>query len=558
MRPRAPARAALALALLAASPRTAAAREIFRAGPLVLEHRASLREVLTVGRGTDAGDFEEALAASLPAAACLDPARFAACELLGGDTLPGLDTAALAPFLGDPQALLAELRNRIREAADLLAHSLRCIRAEAFADCPAFDTLGRRTAVQSLTRLRNRFDLRTDFGLELTLVYDHEWLAGKLDLLEGMGAAARAAPALLDLEDEIHLFGLRGDDDHRRWRHLLYRGYARYRRGPVDLVVGRQRIAWGVGRLWNPLDRFAAIPPLAIEGDQSPGVDAVDLRLQGPGEGFLELAAAPGRGPGHAGYALRLGGVVADTDLALALGRFDGALTAGASLARNLGEAALRIEAVVADPSRKAWPVGRSRPREVPPFLQLVVSVDRNFPWGNGLYVLVEHFYDGNALGFGRGRAGPALHLFEATDELPSELAEGALTLALPADLAAAAAGLGLAEPIEAELAAAAARLGGPFVRAADSDRLAGSRVVSLARHQTGLLLGYDLTPELRGELAALYDWNGRSAAVVPGLRFSPGGHLEISIGVQLFTGRRLSQFGSGHTLAFATAEWFF
>ena len=37
----------------------------------------------------------------------------------------------------------------------------------------------------------------------------------------------------------------------------------------------------------------------------------------------------------------------------------------------------------------------------------------------------------------------------------------------------------------------------GPYVQPISADRFGGSRVVTLARHQTGGMLGYDLTPTL-------------------------------------------------------------
>jgi hypothetical protein len=69
-------------------------------------------------------------------------------------------------------------------------------------------------------------------------------------------------------------------------------------------------------------------------------------------------------------------------------------------------------------------------------------------------------------------------------------------------------------------------------VQSIRSERLGGSRVVTLARHQTGAMLGYDLTPTLRGDLLVIYDWNGHSSAIAPQLRYTPRGDLEVALGV--------------------------
>ncbi len=42
------------------------------------------------------------------------------------------------------------------------------------------------------------------------------------------------------------------------------------------------------------------------------------------------------------------------------------------------------------------------------------------------------------------------------------------------------------------------------------------------------------------------------------GLRYSPLDSLELSLGVQLFAGPKLSQYGSSEPLVFLLADWFF
>ncbi|MFB3099474.1 MAG: hypothetical protein ACE1ZX_05510, partial [Acidimicrobiia bacterium] len=61
---------------------------------------------------------------------------------------------------------------------------------------------------------------------------------------------------------------------------LLYRGWVRYEGRSFDVTLGRQRIPLGRARLWNPTDLFNPIFPLAIEGDQRIGQDAVVARWE--------------------------------------------------------------------------------------------------------------------------------------------------------------------------------------------------------------------------------------------------------------------------------------
>ena len=401
----------------------------------------------------------------------------------------------------------------------LVQGQTRCLVAAGFADCPAFDTVGQKDAWQSLTRVRTRLDLQVVEGLRAVVVYDHELSLGILDTFEASLATSFRRDDLVDAEWTIV------SDDRVAWRHLFYRGYVQLTKGGLDLTVGRQRIAWGVGRLWNPIDRFNAIPPLAVQSDQTQGIDSVDARWSFDGFDFVEAVYAPGGSSDESRYALRWHGVVRDTDLSVMGGVLEQAPTVGMDLARNLGGAAVRLEAVYTDPRQKVWKVDESRRRRLDDFVQLVAGVDYTFDVANGLYVLAEHLYNGNALGFGSGRAGPLLPFFEATGTPPPGLPSG---------------------------------VPGPYVKPG-SDKLFGtSRVVTSAEQQTGFLVGSDVTPELHLDFLSIYDWNGESAAFFPSLRYTPFGSLEVTVGVQTFVGPRRSQFGDGETFVYLLADLFF
>lgn len=431
--------------------------------------------------------------------------------------------------------LALELSGSVREIADLTrgtdggdfaeiaaASGAVCLLADLFANCPAFGIRGELDVWQSLTRARVRADVGLPAGFSALLVYDLELLAGELDTLSADLGFGRG-DTFLGLEDVIY------DGEHTELRQEAYRAYVAWEGERFEATVGRQRIPWGVGRLWSPIDRFNEIPPLSIEGDQFPGVDAVEARWIVSGFTYLQAVYAPGLSQEDVAYALRLHGVARDVDYSLVAGSFDRATTLGFDLATNVGDSALRVEAVWADPSEDVWDVGDAAPGELDAFWQVVVSWDRSFDVGTGLYVLVEHLYNGNDLGFGEGRAGNLLPLFQATRRAPPGLA--------PAE---------------------AAALGGPFVEPLSQARLGGSRVVTLARNQTGLQLGYDLTASLRLDAVFLWDWEGDSGAFFPSLAFTGWNSAELTVGVQVFAGGRFSQYGEQDPLLFVIAEWFF
>jgi hypothetical protein len=370
--------------------RAAADSELWSGGGFRLGFSGSLREIATWTKGTDSGRFLERL----------DPFS------------PRFDPA--------------------------------CASVATFPDCGAFQLVNERDVLQSLTRLRTDFSLRAPAGFSAQLVYDHEALAAVPATLEGGFSRGLAQDALLGADARIL------QRDHVEWRHRLYRATLQFSSEHAEVVLGRQRVAWGVGRLWNPIDRFNPIPPLAIEADQSPGVDAALLRWVIDGFDYLEAVYAPGTGlDDDPSAALRFHGILFDADFSP---------TAGFDLERHLGDAAVHLEVVWTDPRHAVWPLGAARPEPPPDYWQVVGSVDWNLDWGNGIYLVLEHFYNGNALGFGRGRAGVLLPFFEQTSAPP-------------------------------------------FLTAASRDVLGASPLLSFSEQQTGLQASSELTPGIDGSL---------------------------------------------------------
>lgn len=459
--------ARVALVLAALAPSAARGREIWRRGDASLRIVGSLREIGQVGRGTTQDDFVAGLAR-------------------------------------DPT----------------------CVSPATFADCAAFDRVDEADLWSSLTRLRIELDATLRPELTAVVAYDQQFQVGVLDTL-GEAISGERPDTFLGLEGDIHLFGLGDDTDRRRWSQRLYRGYVRWDDGRVAATVGRQRIPWGVGRLWNPIDRFNPIGPLAIEPDESPGVDAVDLRWLFSGFRYVQLVYAPGTRARDTRVALRAQGVVHDVDASAMVGIFEEARVAGFDLTGNLGDAAWRTEVVWTDPERDVWPLDAARPREPSPYWQIVAGLDGNLDVGSGLYWLVEHLYNGAALGFGEGDAGRLAPLFGQT------LDRGEALLAPPGSR-------------------------GPWVRPADDAIFEGSGVVSFAHHTTGAQLGYDLGVAWRADLLVLWDWNGGSAAFFPTLRYTGWNFGDVTLGAQLFAGPDASQFGGQPPRVYLLAEVFF
>jgi hypothetical protein len=228
----------------------------------------------------------------------------------------------------------------------------------------------------SLNRLRVEAKGDVAPGLALDLQYDNELLFGNyLDTGEFRATKDFAPPqywrAKANYLDRGDAYG----------RHRFYRAAITAAAGNVDLRVGRQRIAWGTGRIWSPLDILNPINPLALERDERVGVDAVlvEAKLGPLARASLVYAPAPDRGP--ASRAAQWHGNAAGVDVSLVVGRLLGLEVLGMDLAGQIGPAGIRGE------------IARQRSSSGETFNRLVVGAD--YAFANGLTLSAEGYYNG-------------------------------------------------------------------------------------------------------------------------------------------------------------------
>ncbi len=116
---------------------------------------------------------------------------------------------------------------------------------------------------------------------------------------------------------------------------------------PVDILIGRQAIAWGNSRVLNPTDVLAPFVFQDLDTEERVGVDAVRVRV--PLSALAELDAGYVFGEEFAvaqsAFFTRAKFYHAKTDVALLLLGFRGNVLAGIDLARSLGGASLWLEA---------------------------------------------------------------------------------------------------------------------------------------------------------------------------------------------------------------------
>lgn len=172
--------------------------------------------------------------------------------------------------------------------------------------------------------------------------------------------------------------------------HFVDRAFLRVEGLSYRLTVGRQRIAWGSGRIWNPTDLFNPLNPAAFDRIERDGADLISLKWYHGPFSDLEVVFQPQKHFDKASAALRYHTHFGQYDVALMSGLFERRWVLGGDFAGNLGQAGVRGEWLLATASGGA----------AHPFLKWILGIDHQL--NPKLYGLLELHYNGE------GRRSPA------------------------------------------------------------------------------------------------------------------------------------------------------
>lgn len=226
-----------------------------------------------------------------------------------------------------------------------------------------------------LNRLRLEVRGRPADWLGYEVQYDNEALLGSyLDTVQFAQLKAARPATYWDME------GNYVDSQSLLMRHRVRRGFVSLNTSAVDMYLGRQRIAWGSGRMWNPTDLFNPYNPAQIERDERTGVDAVLVEKNFSALSRLSLAYAPQRNA-PASRAVRYRTNFAKTDIALMAGEFRDSRVAGFEFAGRIGDAGVYGEAA------------RTRPVAGDAFTRSVLGAEYAFE--NTLTIGAEYYWNG-------------------------------------------------------------------------------------------------------------------------------------------------------------------
>jgi len=254
----------------------------------------------------------------------------------------------------------------------------------------------------SLNRVRLSFDGDWKHVLLVHVDYDNEAHFGNLITQPDFALVRERQDN--EYFDALHVFV---NEAHAYWDTSLYRGYILVRNGPVELTVGRQRIAWGTAHFWSPADLFNPISPLQVDADEREGVDAAQLSIRLPRDFRWSVVYAPQDGINRSAEATRLATNVHNFDLTAFAGRFRQDWMAGGTFAGQWGGAGLRGELTY------TWRADTAEANA----LRLTFGSD--YALNGKLYLVGEYFYDqGQPPGVAPGQPPNPSELLRFTNEI--------------------------------------------------------------------------------------------------------------------------------------------
>ena len=226
------------------------------------------------------------------------------------------------------------------------------------------------------TRLRLEWNGQVNRAVGVEFQYDNEVLVGDyLRTPQYRLEAAVPRRTYWNLED---VYATGGD---LVARHRIRRANVTLSRGDTDLRAGRQRIAWGNGRFWSPLDVLNPLSPVSLDPGEREGVDALLLEQKRSAVSRWSLAYAPARTTSDhvlAQWHANAGGA----DYSVLGGRFAGGHLLGAEISTEVRGAGVRAE----------W--STSRPQGSSPHQRIMLGWD--YAFANTLTLTAEFYYDGS------------------------------------------------------------------------------------------------------------------------------------------------------------------
>ena len=189
--------------------------------------------------------------------------------------------------------------------------------------------------------------------------------------------------------DDLNASLADSDDGCRTLSQNLDRLNGRVHAGKVDVLVGRQPVAFGAGRLVNPIDVLAPFPNQALDTEERVGVDAVRVRVATGDLSEVDagVVGAEGDLTDNGVLFIKPRFPMGESDVAFMTMRFRRNLLVGWNLQRDLGIAGFWTEGA------RVAPYDRSEKA----YVRVVAGLDRQLT--ERLYGWTEYHFNGAGRG---------------------------------------------------------------------------------------------------------------------------------------------------------------
>jgi len=188
--------------------------------------------------------------------------------------------------------------------------------------------------------------------------------------------------------------------------------YIDYSLDNMQIKLGRQRINWGIGLIWNPNDIFNAFSYIDFDYEERPGSDAVSVTWYRSATSSLDIAIKADRNPIDSSYqytaAARYFFNVENYDFQFIAGKNNNDLVGGFGWSGAIKNVSFRGEMSVFVPVRE---------RNIDNRTALVATVEADYTFDNQLYLHGATLFNSN----GKMNVAEGMNLFATQNDLSAK-----------------------------------------------------------------------------------------------------------------------------------------
>lgn len=173
------------------------------------------------------------------------------------------------------------------------------------------------------------------------------------------------------------------EDSNFTTTHFIDRLYFQQNLYFGKIIIGRQRISWGTGRIWNPTDLFNPINPTNFGKIEKDGADAVSMVFNLGNFTDLSVVYNPQNKFKSNNSAFRFRTNFSEFDVSVIGGYFDDRIILGSDFAGNFFDAGVRGEGIISI----------NKNDYISNFVKYILGIDYQFT--SKLYGLIEYQFNG-------------------------------------------------------------------------------------------------------------------------------------------------------------------